>query len=595
MLPALFALILAGSPTESLKGPIFPRPKSTVIYSFLRTTPALAEQCTGTAPAGSNLTTTRALGTATCINENGLLTTMTADTPRIERRGLLVERSAINLALQARDLSNASWTKASLTCVKNATGVDGVSNSASTCTASAGNGTVLQGLTTSGERTTSVIIKRTSGTGNIDLTRNNGTNWTTLSATNCYQVAHPRAFMAPNSTERVRCSVTSTVNNPVIGLRFVTSGNAAEIDYVQDEAGDYATSPIATTTTNITRNADSVYGAIPTGAVRSMSAIIETEDPTVDASITVLSAYQDANNKFFMQRTGVPADSLQNLCYWRIAGVHTFGSPWTFLPHTFRTGGVPTGCSYDGANIDHQTHGFHQLTAAAITPPSAFTRIYLAGSDGAGQEWGGHISDVCVGRTASACNTDKPGADREVVWIGDSLTEGIAPSAPTRPPGVLNQSMKQPVYNYGVGGSTATQCLTRWRTFAAGKGYDSLVLFCGVNSLIAGGTATSIYAELETLMNEARAEGLRVTPVLIAPWKNFVSWNAPAQAQTDALNALLVAYCTANSLTCVSTATLGGEGGDANVLLAAYDSGDHLHYTAAGSTALAVLVGAASP
>ena len=81
---------------------------------------------------------------------------------------LLVEPAATNLALQARDLSNASWTKTSVTATKDVAGIDGVSASASKLVATAANGTVRQNVTSaSAARITSIFARRRVGTGAI--------------------------------------------------------------------------------------------------------------------------------------------------------------------------------------------------------------------------------------------------------------------------------------------------------------------------------------------------------------------------------------------------------------------------------------------
>ena len=52
--------------------------------------------------------------------------------------------------------------------------------------------------------------------------------------------------------------ITSTLANPSVGFKISTSGNAIDVDCVQNEAGAVATSPILTMTAVVTRNADSL-------------------------------------------------------------------------------------------------------------------------------------------------------------------------------------------------------------------------------------------------------------------------------------------------------------------------------------------------
>lgn len=129
--------------------------------------------------------------------------------------------------------------------VTTTTGLDNVANSASRLTAAANDATIMQLLTAAtGTRTASAFIKRISGTGTISLTRNGGTNWTDITSS-----------LVTGSWVLVK--MTSDVGaNPTVGIKMGTSGDVIDVDCVQDENGAWATSPILTTTTAVTRNAD---------------------------------------------------------------------------------------------------------------------------------------------------------------------------------------------------------------------------------------------------------------------------------------------------------------------------------------------------
>ena len=93
-------------------------------------------------------------------------------------KGLLIEGSRANVVLYSNDLTNAAWTKTNITAALNQTGADGVANSASSITASAANGTVLQSITlASSQRIQSALVKRITGTGVINMTTDGGTTW----------------------------------------------------------------------------------------------------------------------------------------------------------------------------------------------------------------------------------------------------------------------------------------------------------------------------------------------------------------------------------------------------------------------------------
>lgn len=157
-------------------------------------------------------------------------------------QGILVEEARTNLCLYGSDLTNAAWTKSNMTTAKTATGADGVANSATTLTASAANATALQAITSgSSARITHCRIKRRTGTGNVDLTQDNGGTWSTVTVTSSW-------------TTVALSSVTSA--NPTVGIRLVTSGDAVDVQYFQHEAGSFATSPIETFASSVTRARD---------------------------------------------------------------------------------------------------------------------------------------------------------------------------------------------------------------------------------------------------------------------------------------------------------------------------------------------------
>jgi hypothetical protein len=161
--------------------------------------------------------------------------------------GFRREAAATNNLLYSRDLSNAAWsTKTNITAAKTATGLDGIANTATTLTATAADATILQPITlASAARCASAYIKRRTGTGTISFTQDGGSTWTDITA----QI---------NGSTWSRVEITATLANPSVGFKISTSGDAIDVDCVQNEAGTVATSPIVTTTAAVTRNADSL-------------------------------------------------------------------------------------------------------------------------------------------------------------------------------------------------------------------------------------------------------------------------------------------------------------------------------------------------
>jgi hypothetical protein len=176
----------------------------------------------------------------------GNVISIAAYNPRIAPGyGMWVPNTATNICLWSRDLTNPAWTASNVTVAKNQTGANGSANAASSLTATASNGTVLQSITSaSATRCYSAQVRRLTGTGPIDMTQDNGATWTEITS----QLL----------TGRYTWNWTpgATVTNPVVGFRIRTSGDAIAVDYCQSEAKASPSIPLPTTTTAVSRTND---------------------------------------------------------------------------------------------------------------------------------------------------------------------------------------------------------------------------------------------------------------------------------------------------------------------------------------------------
>jgi hypothetical protein len=278
--------------------------------------------------ASGDFNVTRAT-TATRVNASGLIESVASGIPRLDYPlgggcpALLVEPAATNLALHSRDLTNAVWSGTTVTTEKNAVGADGVASGATTITATAASGTVLQALShASQSRVFSAYIRRVTGTGAIQLTTNGGTNWTTVTISSLYT--------------QVAC-VAQTVASGTVGIRLAVSGDVIEVDFTQGEVGPAATSPMATTTGTVTRNADviNLSGAV-SGCIGQTQGTIYAEVVLSRVNTSPLITISDGSDLNRIQIAFASATSL--IAIIRIAGANA--NYTVTIPTIPATGGV---------------------------------------------------------------------------------------------------------------------------------------------------------------------------------------------------------------------------------------------------------------
>lgn len=164
-------------------------------------------------------------------------------------RGFYREGARTNRALHSQAFDNAVWVAANVTKAANEAVAPDGTTTADTLTASAANGTVIQdlGVVASAAKAGGLWIKRKTGTGNIDLTLDGGTTWTTKAITAAW----------------TRIQITQTLADEDFGIRIVTSGDAlwvwqGQVETIGGNEPTRLTTDIATTTAAVTRNADAL-------------------------------------------------------------------------------------------------------------------------------------------------------------------------------------------------------------------------------------------------------------------------------------------------------------------------------------------------
>lgn len=263
-------------------------------------------------------------------------------------KGYLNEGARTNNLLWCRDLTNAAWVKTTMTTALTSTGICGQASAATRLTATAGNATCLQTFTmASAARTFSAYVKRITGTGTINITRDNGTSWTDITS-----------LISTVDYTRVNIPGTS-VTNPTCGFRIVTNGDAIDVDYCQDEAGVFQSNPISTTTTAVTRNYDilsySTAGNLndPTGTLLLSQKLNSSGNNgtvrTIATGVSISPLYKGNSGNYLFSADGT--SNVGDIVWPTDTGIYKACIAWNTNSRKFTLNGssVNTKTSYDGS------------------------------------------------------------------------------------------------------------------------------------------------------------------------------------------------------------------------------------------------------
>lgn len=236
-----------------------------------RVLPRLALNFT-TASLDPRVTITRALNTATRVNNSGLIETVNANLPRFDYdpvtllpRGLLIEETRANLIGSSNAFTNATYwvVNGSPTVLDNqVVSPDGATNAATFEVSGASNGFGVYSASSiaAGTYTCSLFFKRISG--NIVVRLGFSTNSSTINISTLAIVNGTNSVgsVVPWGNGYYRFTVVVTTASALALNIYSIGSNTGKMAIYgcQVEAGSFATSYIPTTAGTLTRNADAV-------------------------------------------------------------------------------------------------------------------------------------------------------------------------------------------------------------------------------------------------------------------------------------------------------------------------------------------------
>lgn len=173
--------------------------------------------------------------------------------------------------------------------------------------------------------------------------------------------------------------------------------------------------------------------------------------------------------------------------------------------------------------------------------------------------------------------------------LGDSISYepyGSGNESWNRPFGLLAEAADGYVLVAGVLNDTLALMGARVVADVVDQDVETCVVLGGINDIVTNRTLVQMQADALAVYAALAAAGVRVVACTVLPWKGAASWSAAREAIRVAFNAWVLSRPTGVDLA-VDTASALADPLDAEQLLAAHDSGDHVHPSDAGGTAIA--------
>lgn len=503
--------------------------------------------------------------------------------------GLFVEGARTNVALWSRDLTNAAWTKSNVTAAKDQVGLDGAANAASSLVATADGGTVTQAITlASSLRFQSAYFKRLAGSSPISMSTDGGTTFTQVNVI---------------STWTRQAIPGQTLANPSIVIKFTTSGDSIAVDYVQNENGDCASSPIATTTVAVTRAADiaelGISWVSSTGGTwfSSVAPKADIENPVTAKIFNAINS----NGLYRAADVFISPQMTVGVNVWDNGLVVNSQDTGSYIP------------SYSGAVAFSATAGAASLSvngsAGIVTTPASIPSVTnLAGTalgryrpDNSGPYFGciqkfGYWNVAAAGdvQRLSTVPNFNPDRSKYLVTWGDSLAASAGASGPsTFWLTILAAALKRPYSNQGVGGTTSTDAKNKQTADTAHQNWLA-IYWTGHNNLA---PASTVVSDIQAMIAHQTTTGGKY--LVILPVRNTANGPGVAGDNTYLLRSALQAAFPSNYVDVPAALLANGNGsaGD-NAAIAVNQTppslqADSIHLNDAGYAIAAATVQAA--
>lgn len=183
-----------------------------------------------------------------------------------------------------------------------------------------------------------------------------------------------------------------------------------------------------------------------------------------------------------------------------------------------------------------------------------------------------------------------------VGWIGDSLS-ARADITTKAPQGFFLREGVNGTNMAVIGAKFATaanNCELQWSVSGNGT-YNTVVVWCGVNDILAGTAGATLQATEQAWIEEWAYRGIAVYWLNISPFKGYDS-TASKLTERNNFNSAWSTYCAspATNVHCIDVATSLKSGTDADAMATGYTT-DGLHLSQPGASLVSSLVAAGYP